>query len=163
MPLQSSGLVAGQRQQRLSPTGQPVATHCLPPVQTLPQMPQLAIVSSLVQVGVPACVGQQSHGGETVVGHAVPQAPQLVFVLSGVHTPLQQSSLLAQILPQVPQLALSFFRSVHVPAQSSGLVDGQRQQWVCPLGQLPTWQVFPPRQSMPQAPQFGLAVSVTQA
>jgi hypothetical protein len=62
-----------------------------------------------------------------------------------VHVPSLQDSLLAQDWPQVPQLELSPFTSVHVPLHD-----------VCPAGhsQFPLAQIKPSAQALPQAPQF---------
>jgi hypothetical protein len=77
-----------------------------------PHAPQFCVVSSDVQITLPP-PEQQS----LFVGHTVPQAPQLLRVVSGVHVPLQQPLLKAQVIPQPPQLALSLAIEVHVPLQ----------------------------------------------
>jgi hypothetical protein len=116
VPLHSFGLVLGQRQQRLSPGAQPLATHCFPPWHFPPQRPQLAMEVSFVQVYGPHADGQQSHGPPDA-GHVCPFCPQHVRVLPTAQTPAQQACGAGQTVPHAPQLSRSRRRSLQVPLQ----------------------------------------------
>jgi len=100
------------------------AAQILPPVQTVPHVPQFW--TSLVRlVQVPAQTSGHC-GGQT-------------------HVPALQTRRPVQTAPQVPQFWLSVARLRQLPAQSVS-PGGQRQT--------PAWQVLPPVQVLPQAPQF---------
>jgi hypothetical protein len=51
------------------------------------------------------------------VAQALPQAPQLLVVSSGVHCPLQQPWPLPHTVPQAPQLLASVLRLTQTPLQ----------------------------------------------
>lgn len=101
----------------------------------------------------------------------MPHAPQLLgsFVVSThaleqsvrplphdvVHVPVEHTCIDAHLFPQEPQLLGSPCVLVHTPPQRWPLL--KHTHW-------PIWQVVPPLQTMPQAPQLALSVcSSTQA
>jgi hypothetical protein len=136
---QAAGSEARLRQvppQSVSPGGQTQTPpwQILPPVHTLPQLPQLLV--SLVWFVLVLAQTVGNCGGQT-------QTPPWQ-IRRPVHT-----------LPQLPQFWSSVARLRQVPPQSVR-PGGQTQT--------PPWQILPPVQTLPQLPQlFGSVAGLRQA
>jgi hypothetical protein len=101
----------------------------VPEPHTRPQTPQLAL--SLWRL-------------RQVPAQTVRPAPQ---VIEGRHVPPKQTSVVPQRLPQRPQSSGAKSRSAQYVPQDEGK-PGQSAL------QRPAWQICPPPQRTPQAPQF---------